>query len=317
VPANDFKTLRINIHFILRNNGTGNFTETRNINGNTSSENGYWLSDVIINAANNYLANNVEMIQQLSYSSIPVWDINYGYKLNGVFFHRSDTYFECYYSPSALAINSGYAINVFLFAGNAGHAAAGYDKCWVGGLSQAYTDYLNSNNIWHIQKDAKTLNHEIGHNLSLDHPKRSPGGKKSVIGGVQYTDACNDTPTFMELINDGYTDPYEWCQGEYSNNLMDYSCNKQALTPCQINQVHSYIETNFTDYLYGNFQNSYVQITSFSDNMAYIAETVEIPSGSSITIFNSKKLYIDAQELIINGEFEVPLGSTFEFNPTN
>lgn len=49
--------------------------------------------------------------------------------------------------------------------------------------------------------------------------------------------------------------------------------------------------------------------------MAYIAEIVEIPTGASITIPNSKKLYIDAQELIINGEFFVPLGSTFEFTP--
>jgi len=310
-----FKTMRVNIHFILRSNGTGNFSETSNINGNPSGENGYWLADVIINAANNYLFYNLQMTQQLSYNPIPVEDINYNYKLNGVFFHRNDSFFECYYSPSSLIRNNGSVINVFLFAGNDGRGAAGYDRLWLGGMSQAYTDYLNYSNIWFIQHDANPLNHEIGHVLSLDHPKRSPGGDTCIVGGVQYFDNCDDTPTFMELINDGYTNPYQWCNGQKSNNLMDYSCDQRALTPCQINQVHSYIETSFSDYLYGNFQNSYAQITSFSENTAYIAETVEIPTGVSITIPNSKRLYIEAQELVINGEFEVPLGSTFEFVP--
>lgn len=314
--TNSFKTPRVNVHFILRSDGTGNFSETTNLNDIQSSENGYWLAELIVDAANNYLNNNEEMTQQLSYSSIPVEDIKYNYKLNGVFFHRSDTYFECYDSPSTLSSNNGSAINVFLFAGNDGQGAARFDGLWLGGIEQAYTDYSSSSNIWFLQKDAKPLNHEIGHILSLDHPKRRFNGTKSVIGGIQYTDLCNDTPTFMELINDGYTEPYEWCQGEASNNLMDYSCDQRALTPDQINQVHSYIETSFTDYLYGNFQTSSVQITSFSDNTAYIAETVEIPSSSSITIPNNKRLYIDAEEFVVNGEFNVPLGSEFEFTPT-
>lgn len=313
---NSFKTLRVNVHFILTNAGTGNFSENKNITGNTSSENGYWLANTIINAANNYLNNNEEMTQQLSTSPIPVEDIKYNYKLNGVFFHRSSTYYECFYSPAALTKNNGEAINVFLLKERDGNGAAGFNSFWLGGMNQAYSDYINSSNNWYIEKDAKPLNHEMGHILSLDHPKRSPGGKKSTIGGVQYTDACVDTPTFMELINDGYTEPYEWCQGEYSNNLMDYSCDQRALTPCQINQVHSYIETNFTDYLYGNFQSTSVQITSFSDNAAYIAETVEIPSGSSINIPNNKRFYVDAEEFVVNGEFNVPLGSAFEFTPT-
>ena len=311
-----FKTIRVNVHFILRSDGTGNFSETCNIYGNQSDENGYWLANTIINKANYYLANNVEMTQQLSNSPIPVEDINYSYKLNGVFFHRNDTYFECYCTPTPLAINTGNALNVFLFAGNDGHGAAGYSMCWLGGMSQAYDDYSNSNNIWFIDINAKPLNHEIGHLLSLDHPKRSPDGTVSVIGGTQYTDNCDDTPTFMELINDGYSDPYEWCNGEYSNNLMDYSCDQRALTQCQINQVHSYIENYFVYYQYCNRQNTYVQITGFSDNMAYIADEVEIPSSASISIPNNKQLYIEAQEFIINGEFEVPLGSIFEFTPS-
>jgi hypothetical protein len=312
--VNSFKTIRVNIHFISRSNGTGNFSETSNINDIITNENGYWLADIIINAANYNLANNEVMTQQLSYTPIPVGEINYNYKLNGVFFHRNDSFYECFHTPSSLTVNNGSAINVFIFAGRDGGAAY-YDDCWIGGIEQAYSDYSINSNLWYINRKANIFNHEIGHLLSLDHPKRSPGGTKSTIGGIQYTDNCDDTPTFMELINDGYADPYQWCNGEYSNNIMDYSCHQRAFTPCQINQVHSYIETEFTGYQYGNFQNTNLQINNFSENMAYIAETVEIPSGASISIPNNKKLYIDAQELIINGEFEVPLGSTFEFKP--
>lgn len=316
VTFHSSKTVRVNIHYISRSNGTGNFSETCNILGNTSNENGYWHANYIINEANHYLANNLEMTQQLSYNPIPVEDINYSYKLNGVFFHRSDTYFECYCLPYPLIRNNGAAINVFLFANNAGHGSAYNYDCWLGGMYSSYSSYVDSTNIWYISIRAKPLNHEIGHILSLDHPKMSPNGAKSVLGGTQYTDNCDDTPTFMELINDGYTDPYEWCNGRATNNLMDYNCNQRALTPCQINQVHSYIENDFAEYQYGHYQNSYSQITSFSDNMAYIAETVEIPANYSIIIPNNKRLYIEAHEFIVNGEFEVPIGSCFEFTPS-
>jgi len=269
----------------------------------------------LYNAANQYLSTNLEMTQQLSYSPIPVEDINYNYKLNGVFFHKSTAYYECYYCPSSFNKNNGSALNVYLFSENSGHGAAYYSSCWIGGINSAYNDYVANSNFWFIDNKGKLTNHEIGHNLSLDHPKRSAGGDTCVFGGVQYMDNCDDTPTFMELINDGYTNPYEWCGGEYSNNIMDYSCDARAFTPCQIEQVHSYLENIFFYYQYGHYQNASTQITSFTDNIAYIANKIEIPSGSSISIPNSKRLYIDAEEFLINGEFEVPQGSTFEFSP--
>ena len=255
------------------------------------------------------------MTQKLSNTTYPVSDINFNYRLNGVFFHRNASFYESFYAPPPLIRNDGAAINVFLFSGRDGQGAAGSDDCWLGGMMQAYLDYTGSSNLWYIHKDARPLNHEICHILSLDHPKRGPDGTKSTLGGTQYFDNCDDTPTFLELINDGYVDPYEWCNGEYSNNLKDYSCDQRALTVCQIDQIHSYIETNFSSYLYGNFQNSYAQITNFTENMSYIAETVEVPSFAFVSIANNKKLYLDAREFIINGTFEVPLGSDFEFIP--
>lgn len=313
---NDFKIVRVNIHFITKSDGSGNFNETDNINGVTSSENGYWLAEKVIDKANQYLNTNLEMAQQLSYSTIPVEDINYNYKLNGVFFHRSTNYYECFCLPASLNRNNGSAINLFLFSGGGGSGAAGYNSCWVGGMNSAYNDYIANNSIWYIDRKGNAINHEIGHNLSLDHTKRRFDGDTCVLGGVQYMDNCDDTPTYMELINDGYTTPYRWCGVDYSNNIMDYSCEMRAYTPCQIEQVHSYLENVFFYYQYGHYQNANTQITSFTDNMAYIANTVEIPSGSSISIPNNKRLYIDAEEFLINGEFEVPVGSVFEFIPS-
>jgi len=46
--TNDFKIVRVNIHFIAKNDGSGNFNETDNINGQTSNENGYWFAERII-----------------------------------------------------------------------------------------------------------------------------------------------------------------------------------------------------------------------------------------------------------------------------
>lgn len=44
----EFKTIRVNIHFILKDDGTGNFTETTNVYGESSSEDGYWFADYFV-----------------------------------------------------------------------------------------------------------------------------------------------------------------------------------------------------------------------------------------------------------------------------
>ena len=142
------------------------------------------------------------------------------------------------------------------------------------------------------------------HIFSLNHPKRGMVGEMNTAAEPnKYLDSCDDTPTYLDLINDGWTDPYLWndpINHLFSNNILDYSADQRALTPCQINKVHSYIDASLTDYIYGNFISTSKQITSFSDNAAFNAETVEIPYGSSITIANGKKLYIDAEEFVVN-----------------
>ena len=313
--VDDFKTVRVNIHFILTSSGTGNFTETKNLYGTTSVQNGYWYADKVIELCNGQLVNE-EMTQQLSYESIPVNSINLAYKLNGVFFDRNDYYFNNTDTHTGLAENSDEALNVLLYPHNQGSGAAGYEVCWVGGLDSAYHNYLLHGN-WGIERfTCRPSDHEIGHLLSLDHAKRyNYNGNCCTNDSPTCLDDCDDTPTYLDLLYDGYVNPCIWNGAGYSNNIMDFSPNQRAFTPCQIEKVHSYIENHFYAYQYGYFSNSSVNITSFSGNKAYIAETVTIPSGYSITIPNNQRLYIDAEELVINGQFEVPLGSTFEFIP--
>ena len=159
---NNFKVMRVNIHFILKNDGTGNFSETENYYGTTSSENGYWIADLLINEANYYLNNNLEMTQQLSYESIPVEDININYKLNGVFFHRNTTFYECYYQPTSLKRNTDEAFNVFLFTTVNQYGGVQSGKgMWIGDFKKYYDNYVADNNTWQIAHRGKAYNHVV------------------------------------------------------------------------------------------------------------------------------------------------------------
>lgn len=81
----EFKTIRVNIHFILKSNETENFTETTDVYGSQNAYTGYWFADKVIEQCNYWLNNNPEMTQQLSCCPIDVLDINYNYRLAGVF----------------------------------------------------------------------------------------------------------------------------------------------------------------------------------------------------------------------------------------
>jgi hypothetical protein len=313
--VNDFKTIRVNINFVLRADGTGNFSETKDINGNTSANNGYWFAEKCIELCNSQLVNET-MTQELSYRTIPVYPINYGYKLFGVYFVRNDNHFNYPDSWSGLNHNSSEVISIYVYPNNDGEGAGYTSDCWVGGAQAAYNGYL-SNGMSGFQSSLLTrdINHEIGHCLSLDHCKRYSWGRKCLCDSLVCLDGCNDTPTSTELINDGYTDPFVWFGSGYSNNIMDYSYNQKAFTPCQIEQVHNHIESSKTSYLYGNFLSQSTQITSFTNNEGYIGYSVTITPSSTISIPNGKRLFIDSKQLTINSSFEVPLGSDFQFIP--
>jgi len=313
----EHKTIRVNIHFILRSNGTGNFTETTDVYGVQNAYTGYWFAEKVIEQCNYWLNNNPVMTQQLSCCPIDVLDINYNYQLAGVFFDRNDTYFNNPSIHTGVIRNGSHVVNILVYANPSGNGAAnlGGNICWKNGAEAAYDNFLLYGN-WGIYNFMSLgCNHEVGHCLSLRHCKRANLGACCTSGSPTCHDNCADTPTYQELINEGYTDPCIWNGQGYSNNIMDYSPLETAFTPCQIEQVHDHIDLYKHYFKYGIFQNSTASINSFTDNATYIANSVYIPTGTSISISNGKRLYVDAEQFEVNGVFEVPQGSVFEFTP--
>ena len=91
---NSTKWIRINIHFISKSDGTGNFNVNDDGNGDPNM-NGYKRAEIIINECNIALADNQKMWRPFG-SNTPVQPIRVRYLLAGVYFHNSDYWIETY-----------------------------------------------------------------------------------------------------------------------------------------------------------------------------------------------------------------------------
>ncbi len=316
------KYLRVNVHYILKDDGTGNFAKDWDGVNPSNSYNGYKHAEELIYYCNNALANNQLMRLQPT-PPVPALPINYRYVLNGVFFHEDTDLYENggIGSLGYFTKNNGAAINLFLSTwGNGGGVA--YLK---GSIAEAhghynnYLRYLSDGVWWNITNGFdKIVNHEIGHNLSLYHPTRkNQGACCDGITASYCDDNCEDTPTWEELHNRGIVDPCCW-GGQYcSNNLMDYNADCSALTPCQISTIHSHIE-NFKTTFYPCFYTSalYSRTSNIYQNESIIARKVTIPAAYRIKVTTGNALYINTELFEINGEFEVEKGSILVVNIT-
>ncbi len=334
--VNTKKTIRLIIHFPLKSDGTGNFTETKDCHGNVSDYNGYWFANKFIERANYCLQDNKEMTQQLSNRNIRNDDINIQFELAGVVFHRNDNLFCCkkelesgeltVANTTTLGIaanivdqtTSEEAIHVFLYKDcdwGLGISQWSGNVCIVTGVDTVYDGYMQSRydylkDWWFEARIVRFSLHEIGHCLSLKHPKLSDDGKPCDSMDCDYDDGCIDTPSYQELIADGYEDPYAWNDAESSNNVMDYNASQAAWTPCQIEKVHENIAQRL--YLYPTlFKRNSATITSnvSQENKVVIAKNV---TAKNVTVPKDRALYINCDEFQTNGTFEVASGATLE-----
>lgn len=312
------KIIRVNIHFILHSqenpNYPGNFTKYDDGNGNPNFT-GYDYAELLIKTANNRLAHNTQMKLPPG-NNTPVLQRKYRYYLNGVFFHENEKYYHFDYSIIPMYTeNPGECINVYLnctnndkelaYSGLGVATMSGNRKVTIGGCWDRYISDINNgisimSGIWLA---SKTLNHEIGHNLSLYHPT-CPSSE----------DYCSDTPTRYEIINNYGFDPCDpdicgWCNNENPchNNMMDYTCY-DAVTPQQLGRIHWTIENDIPYYKTCKYMNEQVLITNFTENKAYIGKKVIIPENTSITITDNNELFINGEEVIIKGELTLSNG---------
>jgi hypothetical protein len=107
VVCNSQFVVRVNIHFILKSNGTGNFTEVsdggslNNVSGYTGVEqvepssywNGYRVAETLVSMANLRNTTNYQMALPPG-NSTPYPPKKLIYVLNGTYFHRSDDLYQ-------------------------------------------------------------------------------------------------------------------------------------------------------------------------------------------------------------------------------
>ena len=86
------KVIRLNIHFMLRTNGTGNFTETTDGDGRTWY-NGYTYANELIDRMN--IRNDYnEQMNIPTGNTTPILNKNFHYVLDAIYFRRNDATFN-------------------------------------------------------------------------------------------------------------------------------------------------------------------------------------------------------------------------------
>jgi hypothetical protein len=264
------KVVRVNIHYTLRTNGTGNFTETGDGLGN--SLNGYQFARDMIAASNSYQATNPQMnLHTPPNTSTSNPDKKYTYVLEAVYFIRNDTFFN-YQSISSsnypsIGKHRDSLVNIFIIGeqdGGAhvlGSSLSHNSKVKFTEISGAYKRYVEYLNNVHPNDQygyvtgstAKTIIHEVGHLLGLNHTMLYPGGGYCPnTPNTTCGDNCNDTPTRYQAYTTTGIDPSNsncWNGGiSYcSNNMMDYN-NQAAMTTCQLDIVHGGLNGGMTSY---------------------------------------------------------------------
>jgi hypothetical protein len=317
VPGSSIKYVRVIIHFIQKNDGTGNFNELNDGLSPANNFNGYDFAEYIIDYANELLENNQEMRLE-PFGDVPVYDPGYRYKLSGVFFWKNTTLYYDYNALPSLQSNYGQSINstiniyITSLQGNTGgYANFIGDNCVL--LFKPYANYIasvNNNNTWYNRASAIIINHEIGHCLNLYHTVMTNSGTCT----ASWDDYCDDTPTIQQMLDLNEPNPCCWNDVHCSNNLMDYNADMQSITPDQLELVHSALNNAKLNYRKCNYQTTSLSLNTFnSKSGAYIAQTISV-SGSSAVVANGNNVFIECNNVTFNSGFEVQVGGQLNVN---
>jgi Metallo-peptidase family M12B Reprolysin-like len=288
------KYIKLHFHYILKNDGTGNFRATDDgyvgttfhrpgVTGNT------YAADAITNA-NTKMANNYRNYLPQSLSNItPVVPKRLQFILGSVSYHSNSNIYNQgvnidWNQADALygAQDRGQSVHVYMvvqdFTSTSGVAQvitrtdqiypflAINLNYWLG-YRAAWNDGLNGG-VGH------TLNHEIGHIFGLDHDNGDDG--------------CSDTGEHLSCYSYDPNDPDCGNWANISNNVMMSAGLpwQEALTPCQIDKIQTRLLGNLSSYVEQCVQECAISDPSFSLNIP-ITTTVCKVSNVIMTLNNA------------------------------
>jgi hypothetical protein len=283
------KFIKLHFHYILKNDGTGNFRATDDgyvgtpyhqpgVTGNTWSQG-------IVNGANSRMATNYKNWLP-NPNNTPIVPKRVQYILGNVTYHCSDAWYNSAdngitdlwgFDNAYGAQDRGQSVHVYMIAVNTdGDGIAQYIpdetstfpslalklNTWIG---RNYTNpfFAEARNQGHL------LNHEMGHLLGLRHD-------------ISY-DFCEDTGEHPLCGGDyvpGNSDCGSWAN--VSNNVMTYGTPwQEALTPCQIDRIQTRLLGNLSSYVEQCVQECAPANPSFTLSNSTICSS----SSRSITIY--------------------------------
>lgn len=353
------KIVRINYHFMLKSNGTGNFTEITDGDGRVSY-NGYKYAKDVTQWMNERCTWNEKMNIPPG-NNTPNLPKNISFVLDAVYFWRNDNVynFRAIYDQSypIYGKDRDSVLNIFLSY----HQFTYPEKLSVGGYAASlnpnskikYTEnrgywqqYLNIvNNGGYIFNlfngtGANTL-HELFHLLGLSHtvrwngsapcPTGCPGFGNNISNPINTNcdDGCDDTPTaweIMQLNNCAYHPDYNddetrsgpcgWGNGNNpycSNNIMDYN-GHNALTPCQLEIIHSSLEGGMKSYLTCEAVTKNIALCDIGyPKLAYFGKNITIGcQNQQATITNGEEIQLYYSQSVELSNFEIRSDCTFE-----
>jgi hypothetical protein len=330
---NDIKYIRVNIHFMLRSDGTGNFNENNDGAGHNYS--GYDFAFDLIDNMNFFNSYNPQLNIPTG-NNIPSLDKNYYYVLDAVYYWNNDNTYNFqtinYYNQGK---DKDSVINVFFsYDGSNGVNVSGYASSLSQYSKVKYTEirdvweyvmaqYNGSYPLWYHPISVTTI-HEIGHLLGLSHTVRwnssspCPDGCGSPVN-YSCDDGCSDTPTAWDIAQANNCSKHPacgWGRGndlDCSNNLMDYS-GDVALSPCQLNIIHTFIENGMNSYTLCKALTSDKQYCTLNyPKISYYGKKVTIGGCTSSIVNSNQKFKVYFNEEVELEPIEINELSEIEF----
>ncbi|MCS7075007.1 MAG: hypothetical protein NZ108_11115, partial [Bacteroidia bacterium] len=247
--------IKVNIHFIQKPDGSGNFTETgdghfpplNNIPYSNQPITGRWYAQDLVEQMNSILKNNPPMHLYCGENPPPNLPTRIRFVLNKTLFHQDERYGKSGILFQDLDQDQGQAVNIYF------HEVKSAETAYTSSLNnprlfavitKAWTQYSNPapnpKDFYLPWFYAPTMLHEIFHAMGLSHTHRY---NHAIFGGncaEVWNDCCDDTPDVKDLENCTGVKQGVWgcpCWGTEGynkcpeingkkvtpNNIMDYS----------------------------------------------------------------------------------------------